>query len=226
MPAPHLPIRAFQWDLARQVEKLDWLLAQLPRYADWGYQELYLHLENAVEYPSLPKVARPGAYSYRQLERLVTAATRAGIGVVPIVNLLGHTQYLIRVPALRDLNELRAEDGTPLPAGQICPLHPRTLEVAELLLRDMRPFCTAGKVHVGLDESFHLGQHPLSRAEVDRIGLPAHFANYVHRLQALNHKLGLRMGLWADMLYFLPDAIPLLPRGLIAYDWYYTKVYR
>lgn len=221
MPAPHLPIRAFQWDLARQVEKLDWLLAQLPRYADWGYQELYLHLENAVEYPSLPKVARRGAYSYRQLERLVTAATRAGIGVVPIVNLLGHTQYLIRVPALRDLNELRAEDGTPLPAGQICPLHPRTLEVAELLLRDMRPFCTTGKVHVGLDESFHLGQHPLSSTEVARIGLPAHFANYVHRLQALNHKLGLRMGMWADMLYFLPDAIPLLPRGLIAYDWYY-----
>ena len=30
-------IRAFQWDLARQVERLDWLLAQLPRYGDWGY---------------------------------------------------------------------------------------------------------------------------------------------------------------------------------------------
>jgi hypothetical protein len=29
-------IRAFQWDLARQVERLDWLLAQLPRYAEWG----------------------------------------------------------------------------------------------------------------------------------------------------------------------------------------------
>ena len=28
-------IRAFQWDLARQVERLDWLLGILPRYADW-----------------------------------------------------------------------------------------------------------------------------------------------------------------------------------------------
>jgi len=51
-------IRAFQWDLARQVERLEWLLRQLPRYADWGYEELYLHLEDAVEYPSLPAVAR------------------------------------------------------------------------------------------------------------------------------------------------------------------------
>ncbi len=214
-------IRAFQWDLARQAERLDWLLAQLPRYADWGYQELYLHLEDAVEYPSLPGVARPGAYTYRQFEILVHAADRAGLRVVPIVNLLGHTQYLIKVPALRDLNERRAPDGSPLAHGQICPLHPRTLEVAEKLLRDMEPFCTAGKVHVGLDESFLLGQHPLSRADIAAHGLAAHFAGYADRLHALTQRLGLRMGLWADMLYYIPEAIPLLPRDVIAYDWYY-----
>ncbi|HEX2854676.1 MAG TPA: family 20 glycosylhydrolase [Opitutaceae bacterium] len=214
-------IRAFQWDLARQVERIDWLLAQLPRYAEWGYNELYLHLEDAVEYPSLPAVARPDAYTYQELGQLVNAATRVGIKVVPIVNLLGHTQYLIKVPELRDLNELRAADGSPLERGQICPLHPRTLEIAEKLLRDIAPFCTAGKVHVGLDESFHLGKHPLSRKEIARVGLAAHFAGHVNRLHAVTRPLGLRMGMWADMLYFLPGAIPLLPRDLIAYEWYY-----
>lgn len=221
MSATALPIRAFQWDIARQIERMDWLLEQLPRYADWGYQELYLHLEDAVEYPSLPAVARKGAYTYRQVERLVARASRVGIKVVPIVNLLGHTQYLIKVPELRDLNELRHPDGSPQETGQICPLHPRTLEVAEKLLRDMAPFCTAGKVHVGLDESFHLGKHPLSQREVKRIGLAAHFAGHVQRLRKLTRSMDLRMGMWADMLYFLPDAIPLLPRDLIAYDWYY-----
>jgi hypothetical protein len=214
-------IRSFQWDLARQVERLDWLLDQLPRYADWGYQEVHLHLEDAVEYPSLPGVARRDAYTYRQFTQLVDAATRVGIKVVPIVNLLGHTQYLIKVPELRDLNELRAPDGSPLERGQICPLHPRTLEIAEKLLRDMAPFCTAGKVHVGLDESFHLGKHPLSQKEIRRIGLAAHFAGHVNRLHELTRSLGLQMGLWADMLYFLPDAIPLLPTDVTAYEWYY-----
>ncbi|HYP15823.1 MAG TPA: family 20 glycosylhydrolase [Opitutus sp.] len=214
-------IRSFQWDLARQVERLDWLLAQLPRYAEWGYQELHLHLEDAVDYPSLPAVARRDAYSHRQMGQLVDAAARVGIRVVPIVNLLGHTQYLIKVPELRDLNELRAADGSPLERGQICPLHPRTLEVAEKLLRDVAPFCTAGKVHVGLDESFHLGKHPLSRREIARVGLAAHFARHVRRLRALTRELGLQMGMWADMLYFLPEAIPLLPRDLTAYEWYY-----
>ena len=218
---PPLPLRAFQWDLARQVERLDWLVAQLPRYAAWGYQELYLHLEDAVEYPSLPGVARRGAYSYRQFAGLVDAASLAGIKVVPIVNLLGHTQYLLKDPALRDLNELRAADGSPLAQGQVCPLHPRMLEVAEKLLRDMAPFCTAGKVHVGLDESYHLGRHPLSRAEIAAVGVAGHFARHVQRLHALTGRLGLRLGLWADMLALLPAAIPLLPPGVIAYDWYY-----
>jgi hypothetical protein len=214
-------IRAFQWDLARQVERLDWLTAQLPRYADWGYQELYLHLEDAVEFPSVPGVARADAYTHRELGALVDAAGRAGIRVVPIVNLLGHTQYLVKVPALRDLNELRATDGSPLPQGQICPVHPRTLGVAKKLLRDVAPFCTAGRVHVGLDESFHLGRHPLSRQDIARRGLAGHFAAHVTRLHGLADGLRLQLGIWADMLYFLPGAIPRLPRGIAAYDWYY-----
>lgn len=215
-------LRAFQWDLARQVERLPVLLALLPRYAEWGYQQLYLHLEDAVDYPSLPGIARADAYAWTELEQLVAAAARHGIRVVPIVNLLGHTQYLIKHPAYRDLNELRdPATGEPLPTGQLCPLHPRALNVADALLRDVAPLCTAGMVHVGLDESFHLGKHPLSQAEVAASGLPAHFANYVGKLHRLATARGLRLGLWADMLALLPEAIPLLPRGIAAYDWYY-----
>ncbi|HEX2101346.1 MAG TPA: family 20 glycosylhydrolase, partial [Candidatus Synoicihabitans sp.] len=185
------------------------------------YQELYLHLEDAVDYPSLPGVARADAYSWSEFTRLVEAASRVGLRVVPIVNLLGHTQYLIKTPEWRDLNELRGSDGSPLDRGQICPLHPRTLEVASRLLDDVAPLCTAGKVHVGLDESFHLGRHPLSRAEIAEVGLATHFARYVQRLHGLAATRRLRLGIWADMLIFLRDAIPQLPPDLIAYDWYY-----
>ena len=214
-------IRAFQWDLARQVERPDFLKKLLPRSAAWGYQELYLHLEDAVHYPSLPGIGRSDAYAYEELGELVLTAARHGIRVVPIVNLLGHTQYLIKHPDLRDLNELRDDRGDPLVHGQICPLHPRLPEIAGHLLRDLAPYCTAGKVHVGLDESFHLGKCPRCRAEVARLGLHGHFAAHVSRLHKLATTFDLQLGLWADMLYFIPEAIPLLPRGLTAYDWYY-----
>jgi hypothetical protein len=214
-------IRAFQWDLARQVERLGFLKALLPRYAAWGYEELYLHLEDAVHYPGLPGIGRDDAYTYQELGELVLCAAQTGIRVVPIVNLLGHTQYLIKHPDWRDLNELRDENGRAMEHGQLCPLHPRTLEMADRLLRDMAPYCTAGKVHVGLDESFHLGRCPRCREEVARIGMAGHFAGHAQRLHAICCRFNLQMGMWADMLYFTPQAIPLLPRGITAYDWYY-----
>jgi hypothetical protein len=214
-------IKAFQWDLARQVERLDWLLEQLPRYADWGYSELYVHLEDAVQFPSLPSVARRDAYTRGQFEKLVGEAARVGIGVVPIVNLLGHTQYLIKVPELRELNELRGPDGLPLERGQVCPVHPRMLDIADALIGDVSAYCTAGKVHVGLDESFSLGRHPLSVAEISEIGLAAHFGRYVQRLNGVANSRGLRLGIWADMIALIPGMIPHLPPGIIAYDWYY-----
>ena len=216
-----MPIRGFQWDLARQVERIGWLKAQLPRYAAWGYQELYLHMEDAVEFPSLPGIARRDAYTRREFGVLVDCAGKAGLKVVPIVNLLGHTQYLIKDPGLRALNELVDAEGRPLEHGQLCPLHPRTAEVMEELLRDIAPFCTAGKVHVGLDESYHLGRHPLSRAEIAEVGMAAHFARHVSRIHGIAAGLGLRIGMWADMLALLPEAIPQLPADVIAYDWYY-----
>jgi hypothetical protein len=215
-------IRAFQWDLARQVERVEHLEGLLPRYSSWGYERLYLHLEDAVDYPSLPGVARADAWPWRDLVRLVAEAAARGIKVVPIANLLGHTQYLIKTAEWRDLNELRdPATGAALAAGQVCPLHPRMAELAEKLIGDLAPLCTAWEIHVGLDESFHLGKHPLSRAEVAEVGLAGHFARHVARLHGIAAARGLRLGLWADMLALLPEAAGMLPRGIAAYDWYY-----
>lgn len=207
-------IRAFQWDLGRQMERLDFLLPWLPRYADWGYEELYLYLEDAFDFPSVPGVGRHRALSARQLTRLVNAATRCGIRVVPIVPLLGHASYLLKVPRLRRLAEMPG-------SAQLCPLHPDTLTLAERLLADIAPYGTAGIAHVGLDESFDLGRCPRCRAEVARRGLARHFSDHVHRLRDLARARGLRLGMWADMLYYVPAAIPHLPADVVAYDWYY-----
>ena len=210
-------ISAFQWDLARQAERLDWLLAQLPRYADWGLPRLYIHLEDAVEYPSLPGVARPGAYSRRQFARLVGEATRVGIGVVPVVNLLGHTQYLIKAPELRDLNGLAPPEGADLPAP---PGDPRGRGRPD---RRPSPVLHRREIHVGLDESFSLGRCPACRAEVAGIGLAADFGRHVQRLNGVALARGLRLGMWADMLALLPEAVAHLPPGIIAYDGTTTR---
>lgn len=213
--------RAFQWDLGRQIERLDFLLRWIPRYADWGYEQIHLYLEDAFDFPSTPGIGRHRALTAKQMDRLTAEATRRGMQVVPIVPLMGHTSYLLKVKALRDLSEKRDPSGNPLAGGQICPLHKDTLKLARNLIRDVQPYCTAGIVHVGLDESFEIGKCPLCRKEVEQVGLGRHFANHAIRLHAICRELGLRMGMWADMLYYVPDAIAMLPKDVIGYDWFY-----
>ncbi len=214
-------VRGFQWDLGRQMERVDFMLDQIPRYADWGYDQVYLYLEDAFDFPSVPGVGRKGALTPRQMETLTRAADRYGMKVVPVVPLLGHAAYLMKTPRLRQLAEKRDASGNPLQCGQICPLHADTVAVARKLLRDVAPYCTAGIAHVGLDESFEIGSCPQCREEVKRIGLARHFANHIRRLHDACRGLGLRMGMWGDMLYYMLDAIPLLPKDIVVYDWYY-----
>ena len=85
----------------------------------------------------------------------------------------------------------------------------------------MAPFCTAGKVHVGLDESFTSGGTRSAGPRSPRWAWRGHFAALRHRLHGLAGARGLRLGMWADMLALLPEAIPQLPPGITAYDWYY-----
>jgi hypothetical protein len=214
-------VRGFQWDLARQMEKVEFLLDMIPKYAAWGYDEIYLYLEDAFDYPSVPGVGRKWALTSQDMEKLTRTADAHGMKIIPVVPLMGHTGYLMKTPALMQLAEKQDESGNPLQCGQICPLHSETPKLAEKLLRDVAPYCTAGIVHVGLDESFEIGTCTKCREEVKRIGLARHFVNHILRLHEVCSGLGLRMGMWGDMLYYMLDAIPLLPKDIVVYDWFY-----
>ena len=213
--------RAFQWDLGRQIEKPEFLMNWLPRYAEWGYEQVYLYLEDAFDFPSVPGVGRHRAWTPPQMDKFVAEATRRGLEVIPIAPLMGHASYLLKNKKLLPFSESRDAKGKLINGGQLCPLHEGMPKLACKLIKDLRPYCTAGIVHVGLDESFSIGTCPLCRAEVKKIGLPRHFANHAMRLHDISSELGLRMGMWADMLYYVPEAIAMLPKDVIAYDWYY-----
>ena len=99
------------------------------------------------------------------------------------------------------------------------------LTMAELALVAVTAFCAqiiGGMAGYGTGLLMPLVLVPMvgAPAVVPIIALSAIITNAT-RVAAFRESLDLRMGLWADMLYFVPEAIPLLPRGLIAYDWYY-----
>ena len=141
---------------------------------------------------------------------------------MPIVNLLGHTQYLIKHPDWRDLNELRDERDRPLDARPDLPAAPAHARGRGAnCCATWRRICTAGKVHVGLDESFHLGKCPRCREEVARVGLAAHFAGHVNRLHALTGESACNWGCGPTCSISCPRRSRCCRAGITAYDWYY-----
>ena len=201
----------FQWDLARQVGA-----ARLaPRAAaramrDWGYQELYLHLEDAVEFPSLPGVARRDAYSQPAIRE---ARRRGGPGR----DRRRPDRQPPRAHAVPDqgAGAARPERAAGRPTvrrcerGQVCPLHPRTLEVADALLARRRALLhgRARSTWAWTSPSASAGTRS-ARPRSPRSGIAAHFGRYVQRLHGVAGGRGLRLGIWADMLALLPGADP------------------
>lgn len=216
--------RAYQIDLGRQVETPEFVMQHIPSHAAWGYGTLMLYLEDAFRFPSHPEFAQSRAWTPKQLAAVCACASKVGMRVLPVVPALGHTAYFIKHPKYRYLSENHekiGEDGLPLLAGQVCPSLEETYTFLTDLFRDMAPYCTAGVLHVSLDESFDLGVCSRCRRRTARHGQGRLFLEHLQRLHSIITGLGLRMAVWGDMFYYFPEIIPDIPRDVAVYDWYY-----
>ena len=216
--------RAYQIDLGRQVETPEFVMKWLPRHAEWGYNVLALYLEDAFRFPSHPEFAQKKAWTPAQLKRVVRCATQNGISVIPMIPALGHTAYFLKHPKYRHLSEKRetlGEDGLPVVAGQVCPSLDETHAFLADLFTDIAPYCTAGLLHVSLDESLDLGVCSICRERAAKHGHAALFLDHLKRLRQSVSKLGLRTAIWADMLYYFPEIINDIPKDVAMFDWYY-----
>lgn len=216
--------RAYQIDLGRQMEKPEFVMEYIPKHAQWGYNILILYLEDAFCFPSHPEFAKPCAWTPEEMQKVVDCASANGMGVIPVIPALGHTGYLLKHPKYRHLSELRetkGEDGLPVLAGQVCPSLPETLDLLSDLFRDIAPYCTAGYLHVSLDESLDLGKCQLCQSRLEKEGKGGLFLEHLNKLHSIVSGLDLRMAVWGDMLYYFPEIIDGIPKDVAVFDWYY-----
>lgn len=221
-----MDIRAYSVALGlQQMVRPEWVEKFIPRHADWGYTHLILYLEDAYRFPSHPEIARKSAWTKREMERVVGCADKQGIKVIPVVPSLGHTSYITKSPQCRHLSEKRAEkgkDGKPfISGGQVCPSLEGTYRLLDDLYADVAPYCTAGYLHVGLDESMESGMCELCKPKVAKSGHAGLFLEHLKRLTTLVNSRGLKIAVWGDMFYYFPEIIRKVSRDVAVFDWYY-----
>src|ERR1043166_618850 len=152
-PAP--PIRGLHISAPKADElplAIKFIQEALPKE---GVNVLVLEFNYRYQFSKRPEVAEPDALSREDVKQIVAACRKAGVRLIPQINLLGHQSWAKNTAAL-----LRAHpefDETPgkYPGNEgiycrsYCPLHPAVHEVVFDLIDELAEACEADAFHVG-----------------------------------------------------------------------------
>ena len=195
---------------APKVGYLERLLTWLQSHGEPLIHGVVIEYEDQLPpYARLDPVSDPrGHWTTEDIERLRSLCGHLKLELVPLVQTVGHLEYLLKYPErvhLRELEEfpqcLRLSES----ADNVANTPPETLSLIFRLLDHvlaLHPDCPA--IHLGGDEVWHLAKSHHSQQTLARLGLSPlglylrHMRKVVDYVQEI--RPGLRMLIWDDML--------------------------
>ncbi len=227
---PAFQQRGVLLDVSRdRVPTTETLFALVELLASWKVNQLQLYMEHTFAYRGHEQVWR-GADpltegEVRALDRHCAAHF---IELVPNQQSFGHFHRWLVHERYRPLAE--CPEGVEHPfvrAGRrerepfsLCPLDPGSLALLSGLYDQLLPCFRSRTVHVGLDETFDLGQCR-SRAACAERGAGRVYLEFLLAVHALVRERGHRMQFWADILLHHPELVRELPRDAVPCLWGY-----
>jgi len=209
-------MRALHLDLSLSQYRPDYLAQLFRRLAAVGYTHVMLELADKVRLDCLPEVPWCEAYTKAEVAAILDAARAAGLTPFPLVQCLGHLEYLLTHAPFHHLREGRCVAST------LCPTHPDTLPFVRRYIDEMAElFGRPAWFHIGADEVWLLGSCPACQA---RLGGRPKWALYAEHVEAVaRHVLdrGMRPIAWADIALGHPELVERFPRELVWMDWDY-----
>lgn len=217
--------------------------------APGGINTLVLRVDYNYNFTSYPKLRANNPLKKKDVKRLVAAAKKHGIELIPQINLLGHQSWANRLGKL--LQEYPQFDENPsvkmpedyewpnddgLYCKSYCPLHPDVHEVVFALMDEIMEVFEAQSFHAGMDEVFYIGEDECPRCKgKDKAEL---FAGEVNKIQDHLEKNGQNLWIWGDRLIDghtsglgmweasendTHKAIDLISKKVVICDWHYER---
>lgn len=204
---------ALSLDVGRKAFSVESVERLLARMGELGFTALKLHLTETrrvgVQLPGFEHLAADDAWAAADCDRIVAAAHRAGIGLVPEVDLPSHAGALLRG---REHLRLVDDEGV-LHDDKLDVTRPEALAFATALLEAAHVLFPGDAIHVGGDEYFAAPWEPEAHRSPDRFpGLVAHaraqwgpaataldsYAAFMNALAARARELGRQVLIWND----------------------------
>ena len=210
---------------------------------------LILRIDFRYEFKSQPELVDKGALSHAEVKKIVAAAKKEGIRIIPQVNLLGHQSWaeslgkLLQVyPQFDETPWVKIpetykwpnEDG--LYCKSYCPLHPDVHKVVFDVVDEICEVFETDAFHAGMDEVFYIGEEKCPRCGgLDKAEL---FAGEVRKIRDHLAQKGRKLWIWGDRLLDgkttglgmweasfnnTHRAIDMIPKDVVICDWHYER---
>ncbi|MCV9386576.1 family 20 glycosylhydrolase [Reichenbachiella ulvae] len=213
-----------------------------------GINTLVLRVDYGYEYESYPNLRNENPLSKKEVKKIVAAAQKWNIQLIPQINLLGHQSWAGDLEML--LTEYPEFDETPhvsmpreykwpnedgLYCKSYCPLHPKVHEVVFALVDEVTEVFESKAFHAGMDEVFYIGDDKCPRcAGKNNAQL---FADEVGRIRDHLAQSGRELWIWGDRMLEgeisglgmweasengTEASIDLVPKDIVVCDWHYN----
>lgn len=217
--------RLVHLDLKGAPPRMDFLLSLLPWLRDHGATGLLLEWEDMLPFSGqLACISAADAYSRAEVIALVREATRLGLEVIPLVQTMGHMEFVLKHPQFESLRE---EPGNYM---DLCPLAAGAADLVVELVRQVVALhseegCAPLRyVHLGADEVFGFGSCAQCVNAIAREGGERLFTNHVLSSGvAVCTEAGITPLIWHDMLanYSAEQLEPFRRAGVEVVVWSY-----
>lgn len=210
---------AYHFDLKRAMWRRQYMDAMVDRLKAWGFNTIVCEVEDKLRFSRHPAIVHPDAPPHRETRDFVASCRVKGVEVVPLVQSLGHAEYVVGKPQYAHLRE------TPEAEDQYDPLSEEArsliLELFDEVIDVMQP---AEFFHMGGDETWSLGKSEKCAPLVRRIGIGGLYLRHMLPLFEHVRSRGLRPMIWADIVLSHPEVIPEVPDYVVMVDWdYFTR---
>lgn len=212
---PAMRYRGIHDDLSRgPFPTLEFQKHQIRIFAAYKINLYSPYFENTLAYPDQPLAAPPGgALTPEDAAELVRYAAQYHISIVPEQEAFGHLHHLLSYEIYSKLAE--TPHGYVLAPGQ-----PGTLPLIKDWFTQIAAAFPSPFLHIGADETLDLGRG-LTHSQVEARGYGPVYVDFLKQIHETLLPLHRRLIFWGDIGGDSPDAVPGLPKDMIAVPWNY-----
>jgi hypothetical protein len=213
---PAMRYRGIDDDLSRgPFPTLDFQKHQIRVFAAFKVNIYSPYFEHTLLYSDHPLAAPPGsALTPAEAAELVAYARQYHVTIVPEQESFGHLHHVLQYELYQDMAET--------PHGHVlAPGAPGTLPLIKDWFTEIAQEFPSPFIHIGADETFELGAGR-THDQVQAQGYGPVYMAFLKQIHDELAPLGRRLLFWGDIGDENPDAVPNLPKDMIAVPWNYS----